>query len=71
MAYRICVTRKSGLRETELEIYRGELPKAGDEIDVLLRSGRIKARVGSPATQASKEGGSNVNAVVQVHADEI
>jgi hypothetical protein len=71
MAYRICVTRKSGLRETELEIYRGELPKTGDEIDVLLRSGRIKARVGSPVMQASKEGGSNVNAVVQVHADEI
>jgi hypothetical protein len=70
MPYRICVTRKSGLRETELEIHRGDMPETGDEIDVLLRSGRVRARVGTPVTPASHEGGRSITVVVEVHADE-
>jgi hypothetical protein len=68
MSYRICVTRTTGERETELEIHRGTLPAAGDEIDVELRSGRVKARVGSKHTEPSKAGGS---VVIEVDADEI
>jgi len=68
MRYRISVTHKSGLSETELEIYNGAPPQAGAEIDVLLRSGCVKARVGSRHTEPSKAGG---NVVVEVGADEI
>ena len=68
MRYRICVTRGTGLRETELEIHNGELPEAGTEIDVLLRSGRVKARVAAPPAEPSK---ASLHVVVEVGADEI
>ena len=68
MPYRVCVTRKSGLRETELEIHHGPHPEAGAEIEVLLSNGRVRARVGSPHTDPSKEGG---RVVIEVHANEM
>jgi len=68
MPYRICVTLKNGARENELEIHHGFPPEPGDEIEVLVRSGRTKARVGAQYTEPSKMGG---RAVIEVRADEI
>jgi hypothetical protein len=68
MPYCICVTLKSGARQTELEIHPGFPPLLGDEIEVLLRSGRTKARVGVQHTEPSKMSG---RAVIEIHADEI
>jgi hypothetical protein len=68
MSYRICVTRKNGDRETELEIHRGSLPMVGDEVVVDLRSGPVKARVGSLHLPLPKEGG---RVVAEVEANEI
>jgi hypothetical protein len=68
MQYRVCVTRKNGEKATELEIHRGSLPVAGDEIDVELRGGSVRARVGASHAEAGKMSG---NAVIEVHASEI
>ena len=70
MAYQICVTLKSGNKESENEIHIGLPPQILDEIEVNLKSGRrVKARVVSSHTPPSKHDGCVV--VEMIGADEI
>ena len=68
MPYLLCVTLKSGANERENELHIGPLPYLGDEIEVNLKSGRVKARVGSFSEPPSKGG---VSVVIEVYAVEI
>ena len=67
MPYLLCVKLKSGANERETEIHIGPPPHLGDEIGVNLKSGCVKARVGSYSEPPSKGGGS---VVIEVYAAE-
>jgi hypothetical protein len=70
MPYLLCVELNSGANERENEIHIGPPPHLGDEIEVNLKSGRVKARVGSYSESPSK-GGAGVSVVIKVYAVEI
>jgi hypothetical protein len=69
MSHYVChVRRKDGEYDNGVDIYRGEMPRAGDIVALVVHGERIKGRVGVVTVPQHKSRG---DPVVHIYIEEV